>query len=67
MALTKYKLGELIKLSDTRNVDKKYTMDCVKGIATSKVFIATKADMDGVELHNYKVVFLSFCVRSGYV
>lgn len=56
MALTKYKLGELIELSDARNSNEIYTVDYVRGIATSKEFIATKADMDGVELHNYKVV-----------
>lgn len=56
MALTKYKLGELIELADDRNYNEIYTVDYVRGIATSKEFIATKADMDGVELHNYKVV-----------
>lgn len=56
MALTKYKLGELIGLAEKRNSEKKYTIACVKGIATSKEFIATKADMEAVELHNYKVV-----------
>ena len=32
------------------------TLDSVKGIATSKEFINTKANMDGVSLNNYKVV-----------
>lgn len=56
MVLTKYKLGELIKLCDTRNTHNTYFADDVKGIATSKEFIATKADMDGVGLSAYKVV-----------
>lgn len=32
------------------------TLDSVRGIATSKEFIDTKANMDGVSLNNYKVV-----------
>ena len=31
-------------------------MDSVRGIATSKEFINTKANMEGVSLENYKVV-----------
>lgn len=56
MALTKYKLGELIKLCDERNIDEKYSIESVRGIATSKEFITTKADMNGVDLRNYKLV-----------
>ena len=32
------------------------TLDSVRGIATSKEFIETKANMDGVALDNYKIV-----------
>ncbi len=32
------------------------TLDSVRGIATSKEFIDTKANMDGVALDNYKIV-----------
>lgn len=32
------------------------TLESVRGIATSKAFIETKANMDGVSLDNYKVV-----------
>lgn len=56
MALTKYKLGELIELTDERNASGKYSLDDVKGISTEKVFIDTKANMDGVSLDSYKVV-----------
>lgn len=56
MALTKYKLGQLIERLDNRNCDGKYTMDGIKGISTSKEFIDTKANMDGVNLTSYKVV-----------
>lgn len=56
MALTKYKLGDLIEQSDERNNDGKYIVDDVKGISTRKLFIETKANMDGVGLTSYKVV-----------
>lgn len=56
MGLTKYKLGELIELTDERNAIGKYSLDDVKGISTEKMFIDTKANMDGVSLDSYKVV-----------
>mgnify|MGYP002521238519 CR=1 FL=1 len=56
MGLNKYKLGELIELSDERNYSGKYSLDSVKGISTEKTFIDTKANMDGVSLDTYKVV-----------
>ena len=56
MALTKYKLGELIAPSDTRNNTGIFTLDDIKGISTNKKFIDTKANMDGVSLVSYKVV-----------
>lgn len=56
MALTKYKLGDLIRLRDERNSDLVYTIDDVKGISIQKVFIETKADMGGVSLRPYILV-----------
>ena len=56
MELKKYKLGELIVLSDERNTKGKYSLDSVRGISTEKAFIETKANMDGVSLDSYKVV-----------
>lgn len=56
MALTKYKLGNLIQPCDERNVNNKYDLDDIKGISTGKEFIETKANMDGVSLSSYKVV-----------
>lgn len=56
MGLTKYKLGELIQLTDERNTSGKYSLDDVKGISTEKMFIETKANMEGVSLDSYKVV-----------
>lgn len=56
MGLKKYKLGELIEMTDERNYSGKFFLDSVKGISTEKVFIDTKANMDGVSLGSYKVV-----------
>lgn len=56
MALTKYKLGELIELCDERNSHNTYTLDDVKGISIKKEFIETKADMSGVSLSPYILV-----------
>lgn len=36
MGLSKYKLGELIELTDERNTLGKYLLDDVKGISTEK-------------------------------
>lgn len=56
MALSKYKLGELIELCEEQNLDLKYGIDDVKGISIQKKFIETKADMDGVSLLPYLLV-----------
>lgn len=56
MALNKHKLGDLIELCDETNFDLKYTVDDVKGISIKKVFIKTKADMQGVSLKPYLLV-----------
>ena len=56
MALTKYKLGELIEQSDERNSENQYSIDNVKGISIQKIFIETKANMEGVSLTPYKLV-----------
>lgn len=56
MALKKIKLGELIEPCDERNSDNKYTLQNVKGISIQKIFIETKADMQGVSLKSYKIV-----------
>lgn len=56
MALTKYKLGELLKLEEERNSDGRYTLDDVKGISIQKIFIETKADMQDVSLAPYLLV-----------
>lgn len=56
MGLNKYKLGELIELTDERNTKGVYTVEDVQGISTEKSFIETKANMDGVSLNSYKIV-----------
>lgn len=56
MGLTKYKLGNLIEQCDERNSELAYTLDNVKGISIQKIFIETKADMEGVSLKPYKLV-----------
>lgn len=48
------RLGDYIELIDIRNSDLKYNL--VKGISTQKIFIETKANLEGVSLHNYKIV-----------
>ena len=56
MALSKYRLGELIELCDERNEEEKYKLNDVKGISIQKKFIETKANMDGVSLLPYILV-----------
>ena len=56
MALTKYRLGELIQLEDARNEKGRFSLENVRGISIQKVFIETKADMDGVSLLPYIIV-----------
>lgn len=56
MGLSKYKLGELIQLEDTRNHAGQYTLKDVRGISIQKIFIETKAEMEGVSLSPYIVV-----------
>lgn len=56
MALRKIKLGELLEQSDERNTKEAFGLDSIRGISTQKVFIDTKANMDGVSLKGYKIV-----------
>ena len=48
-------IGPYIREFNKKN-ENALTLDSVRGIATSKEFIDTKANMDGVSLNNYKVV-----------
>lgn len=49
------KIGEYLIESDKRN-DIGLQIESVRGLATSKELIPTKADLDGVSLTNYKVM-----------
>ena len=50
------RLGELIIQCDERNSNNVLTLDALKGISTSKEFIESKANMEGVSLTSYKIV-----------
>lgn len=56
MPSNKIKLGTLIEPVENRNSNEQYSLEHVRGIATSKNFIDTKANMDGVPLTSYKIV-----------
>ncbi len=56
MGLVKYRLGDLIEISEEKNIDLTYGIDDVKGISIQKRFIETKADMTGVSLRPYLLV-----------
>ena len=56
MALTKYKLGDLIEQCDERNSEGIYSLDDVKGISIQKIFTETRANMEGVSLNPYILV-----------
>ena len=49
------RLGDYIEQLDNRNSEGLYTLNDVRGISTDKVFIPTKANLDGVSLTSYKV------------
>ena len=49
------RIGKYLVYSDQRN-DIGLPLDSVRGLATSKAMIPTKANMDGVSIDNYKVV-----------
>lgn len=60
MALNR--LGDFLDPIDEKNVNLRFNITDVRGISIRKIFIPTKADMDGVSLTSYKVVKpLEFC------
>lgn len=50
------KLGRYISICEEKNVDLMYRKEDVRGISIEKVFISTKANMDGVSLAQYTIV-----------
>ena len=49
-------LGKYIEQRDERNTDNSYTVKSVRGLATSKEIIPTKANMQDVSLTSYKLM-----------
>ena len=49
-------IGKFIELDEERNIDNKLTIEAIRGLATSKQLIQTKANMDGVSLTSYKIM-----------
>lgn len=63
MALSK--LGNFIEIIDEKNTNLQYEAKDVRGISIKKIFIPTKADMNGVPLTHYKIVKpMNFCYVS---
>lgn len=56
MALSKYKLGDLIELVQESNTELKFGPDDVMGMTITKEIIPTKADVNGADLSKYIVV-----------
>lgn len=56
MALTRYKMGELIELVFDTNSELLYGADDVRGMTITKEIIPTKADMNGRDLSKFLVV-----------
>ena len=62
MALTKYRIGELIKVVDERN---SYGITDFCGLNIAKEFMPTVANIEGLDEQNYKVVRSGRFVFSG--
>ena len=49
-------IGSYIELDEERNINNNLTIDSLRGLATSKQLILTKANMEGVSLSSYKIM-----------
>lgn len=56
MALTKYKIGDLIELILDTNSELKYGIDDARGMTITKEIIPTKANLDGTDLSKFIIV-----------
>ena len=56
MGLKKYKLGELIELSEERNSEGLYGIEYVRGISNAKEIMPTKADVDENVITKFYIV-----------
>ena len=57
MALTKYRLGDLIELTEQVNSNLEYGADSVMGMTITKQIIPTKADTKNADLSKYLIVY----------
>lgn len=57
MALTKYRLGELIELREVTNEDLLFGVDDVRGVNNLKKLMPTKADINGRDLAKFQIVY----------
>ena len=57
MALTKYKLGELLELRENTNKDLVFGENDVRGINNNKSLMHTKADLNGRDLSKFQIVY----------
>lgn len=56
MALTKYRLGELLELTTEINDDNRFGAEYVRGMTITKEIIPTKADVSNTDLSRFLVV-----------
>lgn len=56
MALTRYRLGELIELCEITNEALSFGVDDVRGVNNQKKLMATKADINGRDLAKFQIV-----------
>lgn len=56
MALTKYRLGDLLELLEYANDNHQYGIDDVRGVNNLKHLMPTKADMNGRDLIKFQIV-----------
>lgn len=56
MALSKYKLGELIELRERTNSDLRFGPDAVRGVNNLKKMMPTKVDLTGRDLGKFQIV-----------
>lgn len=57
MALTKYKLGDLLVLKESRNLDLVFGPESVRGVNNQKQLMPTKVDISHRDLTKFQVVF----------
>lgn len=56
MALTKYKIGQLIELTTETNENNSFGVDDVRGMTITKQIIPTKADVSTADLNKFLVI-----------